>query len=94
VKTGTWDEFAARRGAVPSAPEDDTLADLCARLFSTIDGREFLRRQRELKFGASIDPNIPEAHLRHLEGQRQMLRDIDRLVSEGLERRERKRIAG
>lgn len=78
-----WSEFRAREPRVTDEVAE-SFALLHARLFTTTDGREWLARMREAKFGASLDPNISESALRHMEGQRQLIRDIDRLTEHGL----------
>jgi hypothetical protein len=66
----------------PQTVDGDSDALLTHRVFSSRDGQLWLKRQRELKFETSIDPNASVAALRHLEGQRQLLRDIERLMRE------------
>jgi hypothetical protein len=78
-----WTEFSQRH-ADPTKAELDDWVKLTARLFSSADGQRWLAQVRQDKFGRSLAPAIPEAELRHLEGQRQMIRDIDALVAKGL----------
>jgi hypothetical protein len=78
-----WTEFSQRH-ADPTKAELDDWVKLNARLFSSADGQRWLAQVRQDKFGRSLSPAIPEAELRHLEGQRQMIRDIDALVAKGL----------
>jgi len=79
-----WTEFAQRHIDASKAELDDWVK-LTARLFSSADGQRWLAHVRQDKFGRTLSPAIPEAELRHLEGQRQMIRDIDALVAKGLD---------
>jgi len=79
-----WTEFA-QRDINQQKTELDDWVKLTARLFSSADGQRWLAQVRQDKFGRSLSPAIPEAELRHLEGQRQMIRDIDALVAKGLD---------
>jgi hypothetical protein len=79
-----WTEFA-QRDINQQKTELDDWVKLNARLFSSADGQRWLAQVRQDKFGRSLSPAIPEAELRHLEGQRQMIRDIDTLVAKGLD---------
>jgi hypothetical protein len=79
-----WGEFRLYH-AEPKQAEIDDWIKLNARLFSSADGQRWLARVRQDKFGRSLAPTISEAELRHLEGQRQMIRDIDTLVAKGLD---------
>jgi hypothetical protein len=79
-----WTEFA-QRDINQQKTELDDWVKLNARLFSSADGQRWLAQVRQDKFGRSLSPAISEAELRHLEGQRQMIRDIDALVAKGMD---------
>jgi hypothetical protein len=83
----SWDEFrqSTQRDIDEQRAELDDWVKLNARLFSSADGQRWLAQVRQDKFGRSLSPAIPEAELRHLEGQRQMIRDIDTLVAKGMD---------
>lgn len=91
ARTGSWAEFDKRRQGEPPAPVDSDESILHARLFGSRDGQDWLALMRADKFGRSLDPNISNEALRHLEGQRQMLRDIDRATAAGMEQLKRNR---
>lgn len=83
MKTGPWSEFEnRRRGETPEQAVDD-FAIVHARLFGSPDGREWLSQMRSRLFGTSLAPEISNEHLRFLEGQRQLIRDIDREIELG-----------
>lgn len=86
MKTGPWAEFETRRHRADTTEQMvDDFAIVHARLFGSRDGQAWLDQMRARKFGCSIDPNISNEHLRFIEGQRQMIRDIDREVALGNE---------
>lgn len=83
MKTGPWSEFEnRRRGDTPEQAIDD-FAIVHARLFSTPDGAAWLAQMRSRLFGTSIGPEVSDQYLRFLEGQRQLIRDIDREIELG-----------
>jgi hypothetical protein len=83
MKTSPWSTFESRRIAEPASKEVDDFAIVHARLFSSPDGRAWLERMRNQLFGVSISPDISNEHLRFLEGQRQLIRNIDREIALG-----------
>jgi hypothetical protein len=84
MKTGPWAEFEARRQHAESAEQAvDDFAITHARLFSCPDGTAWLGQMRARLFGTTIDPEISNERLRFMEGQRQMIRDIDRQIELG-----------
>lgn len=60
----------------PKGDDPDDMPKLAARLFRTRDGRVWLEKMRRLKFDVSIGPEVTQAYMYYLEGQRQILRDI------------------
>lgn len=54
-----------------------------ARCFSTPDGRRVFAHLRAIAFGRTFGPEVSEAMLRHVEGQRQLLARIASLVRRG-----------
>jgi hypothetical protein len=88
-----WAMLARPRRPAPD-PDDQKWATLHLRLFSTPDGKEWLEAMRAILFDSPQRDDISESKLRHLEAQRQMLRDIERLMAKGLANLERKSQAG
>lgn len=78
-----WTEFTARYLSPQHGDDAESWATLHTQLFGSGLGKRWLDRQRAEKFGRSLPADVAESTLRYLEGQRQMLRDIDRLVTEG-----------
>jgi len=82
-----WDWFQAAEG--PDSPETakpllrDQLAALAARCFRGRDGNRLIGYLRALTLERALGPAAPEAQLRHLEGQRQLVRYLEALVAEG-----------
>jgi hypothetical protein len=72
--------------AVPE-PREDAFADLCARLFTTPDGKDFLKAVRQVTIEVGPHPACPEAVLRDLEGQRRLVRRIEDATARGLKLR-------
>jgi hypothetical protein len=60
----------------PAAPDTDDFPHLNPRLFRTRDGRMWLERMSRNLFDLMLGPNVPEAMLRYLEGQRDIIRRI------------------
>lgn len=83
MKTGPWSEFESRRLNEPVDKEVDDFAIVHARLFSSPDGKTWLERMRAELFGAPIGPETSNKRLRFLEGQRELLRNIDRQIAAG-----------
>lgn len=63
--------------------DGDSLAALAARCFRSADGKRFLGVLRRMTVERSLGPNAPEPLLRHLEGQRQLVKYMETLVAEG-----------
>lgn len=90
----SWDELEGRsrkRAAKPEparqtmdeAGDDGRLAGLCALTFNTSAGRELMKRLRARTIERRTAPDMPESALRHLEGQRQFVRQLEEWTSEG-----------
>jgi hypothetical protein len=92
ARTPPWSYFDNRRKA-PEPTAENELDELCARLFTTPDGKDWLELMWADKFDRSLDPEISEARLRHLEGQRDMLRDLMRRRERGLRSLQQKKAA-
>ncbi|MEK7246751.1 MAG: hypothetical protein AAB223_12110 [Pseudomonadota bacterium] len=61
----------------------DTLARAVARVFAGADGKQLARYLRALTLERALGPDAPVAQLRHLEGQRQLVRHILALAERG-----------
>ncbi|HYD30079.1 MAG TPA: hypothetical protein VEB64_04385 [Azospirillaceae bacterium] len=75
-----WDWFES----APVPAGDDPVAHF-ARCFATPDGQRVLAHLRAITTGRALGPEASAAALRHLEGQRQLVRTIAALVRRGLE---------
>lgn len=79
----TWDDLERRRRherAPPVTLDGEDFAKLTLRIFGSRDGAVWFNHMTALKFNVSVAPDVPEARLRFLEGQRQLLRDIQALM--------------
>lgn len=67
------------------APADanDQLAAACARLFASTDGGLLLAHLTRVTLAASPGPDVTEARLRHLEGQRALVLTLRHLAARG-----------
>jgi hypothetical protein len=66
------------------APEvEDRLAAACARLFATADGHLLLSHLTRTTLTTSPGPDVTEARLRHLEGQRALVLTLRTLAARG-----------
>ncbi len=71
-------------GPEPSPePSPDLLAEACARLFARGDGRLLLDHLCRLTLHTSPGPEVSEARLRHLEGQRALVLHLRQLAVRG-----------
>lgn len=71
-------------GTEPRADDaNDTLSRAAARVFSGADGEQLARYLRAVTLERALGPDATEAQLRHLEGQRQLVRHILALAERG-----------
>lgn len=63
--------------------DGDTLARAAARVFSGADGERLARYLRAVTLDRALGPDAPVAQLRHLEGQRQLVRHVLALAERG-----------
>lgn len=61
----------------------DTLALAAARIFSGADGEQLARYLRAITLDRALGPDATIAQLRHLEGQRQLVRHVLALAERG-----------
>ncbi len=82
---GGWDWFETT--TPPDLPEtmeaERDLALAAARCFRGQDGEKVLAYLRAVTLERALGPNAPDTLLRHLEGQRQLVAHIARLVKRG-----------
>lgn len=64
-------------------PDPAELASIAARCFRGSDGRRLLAYLRTITLERTLGPGADDAHLRHLEGQRQLVRHIQTLIERG-----------
>jgi len=72
--------------ALPAGPQDAADADPApsfARCFAGRDGERVLAVLRAMTLDRALGPDAPEAALRHLEGQRQLVATVLALVARG-----------
>ena len=84
-----WQWFEGELAAEPSdgdPVEESSLAVAFARCFSTSEGRRVLRHLRSSTMERALGPSATDAHLRHLEGQRQLVAHILMLITQGAQR--------
>ncbi|OYQ35868.1 hypothetical protein CHU95_06265 [Niveispirillum lacus] len=67
---------------IPSAAENQ-LAAACARLFAGADGQLLLSHLTRTFLGSSPGPDVTEARLRHLEGQRALVLTLRHMAVRG-----------
>lgn len=67
----------------PDPVPEDRLAAACARLFAGADGRLLLGHLCRLTLTTALGPDVPEARLRHLEGQRALVLSLRHLAARG-----------
>ena len=78
---GGWDWFD---GALAHQPETDRETLLAyARCFSGTEGERVLNHLRAQTLERAMGPEAPNRLLRHVEGQRQLVTIIERLVHRG-----------
>ncbi|MGQ9370999.1 Bbp19 family protein [Azospirillum sp. ST 5-10] len=69
--------------AAPVPPPADDPAPCFARCFAGADGARALAVLRAMTLERALGPDVPDAALRHLEGQRQLVATILALVARG-----------
>lgn len=87
---GGWQWFEAP-AAIAEEPDgagaaEPSLAVAFARCFSTPEGRQVLKHLRGWTLDRAVGPSASDAHLRHLEGQRQLVTHVLMLIAQGAAR--------
>lgn len=80
-----WDWFESGNTPLPAETleDDKALALAAARCFRGADGDKVLAYLRAITLERALGPGAPDTLLRHLEGQRQLVAHIARLVTRG-----------
>ena len=63
--------------------DPDDLAKSAAICFAGPHGRQLLGYLRTITIERTLGPGVDDAHLRHLEGQRQLVQHLSALISRG-----------
>ena len=66
-----------------SKADDDKISKLCLATFNTTSGKEVLKYLRSITIEVVSGPNMSDAELRHLEGQRYLVGIIERRFIKG-----------
>lgn len=64
-------------------PDSVELAAIAVRCFAGADGRRLLAYLRSITVERTLGPGADAAHLRHLEGQRQLVQHLSTLIERG-----------
>lgn len=64
-------------------PDPAALAKSAATCFAGVDGRQLLSYLRAITVERTLGPGVDDAHLRHLEGQRQLVQHLSTLIHRG-----------
>lgn len=64
-------------------PDAAELAQIAVRCFAGADGRRLLAYLRAITIERTLGPGADAAHLRHLEGQRQLVQHLSALIERG-----------
>ena len=83
-----WFDGPAAMAGEPDAAgaAEPSLAVAFARCFSTPEGRQVLKHLRSVTVDRAVGPSVSDAHLRHLEGQRQLVNHVLMLIAQGAAR--------
>lgn len=73
-----------RRQEELEAKANEEMAKLCQAVFSTAQGRQLLRQLRRMTKDRLWKPGMPDSALVHLEGQRQLVHQIETWTAHGL----------
>ncbi|MBK1836969.1 hypothetical protein JHL17_06050 [Azospirillum sp. YIM B02556] len=78
-----WLETAPLADPAPAAVPQADPAPSFARCFTGADGARVLAVLRAMTLDRALGPDAPEAALRHLEGQRQLVATVLALIARG-----------
>jgi len=77
-------EHSRETGAEQGTAANRDLSRAFARCFATADGQQVLAHLRRLTLDRALGPAASDAQLRHLEGQRQLVTQIQALITHGM----------
>ena len=77
-----WEDLDRPKGP---EPRPDEFAELCARLLTSADGKKFVEMLRDQTIEADLPLNAGERQLFEMEGQRKLVRRIERSIRKGLD---------
>ncbi|MEG3618981.1 hypothetical protein V5T82_10990 [Magnetovibrio sp. PR-2] len=86
TQTSGWawfERFAEHEDEVVSAQAEQEIRLAYARCFSSPDGQRVLEHLRSMTLERAMGPNVSAEHLRHIEGQRQLVSTIEQLTQRG-----------
>ncbi len=69
--------------AVADRPDPAALAKSAATCFAGPHGRQLLGYLRAITVERTLGPGVDDSHLRHLEGQRQLVQHLSALIHRG-----------
>ena len=81
----SWEDLNKAKRA---EPEPDAVAERCARVFGSPEGKMLLADFRVLTIEKEPPANATDAQLRELEGERKFVRRIEKLIARGHEQME------
>lgn len=86
AQTSGWawfDRFAEREDEALDGNAEKEIRLAYARCFSSPDGQRVLAHLRSMTLERAMGPNVSAEHLRHVEGQRQLVSTIEQLTARG-----------
>lgn len=78
-----WFETSSPSREHEESPPDHELAKVFARCFGGVDGFKVLKHLKHITHSRILSPAVPDAFLRHMEGQRQLVAHMISLVDHG-----------
>ena len=86
AQTSGWawfDRFAEREEETMDSQTQKEIRLAYARCFTSPDGQRVLQHLRAMTLERAMGPNVSADHLRHIEGQRQLVSTIEQLTERG-----------
>lgn len=74
-----WSDLEPKKAADP----DNEMARAFRRCFASVDGDRVLSHLRDMTVGSAMPPTATDAELRHVEGQRCLVKYIGRMIERG-----------
>lgn len=69
--------------SLDTRPTASELGQIAARCFQGGDGRQLLQYLKSITMERTLGPGVDISHLRHLEGQRQLVQHLSILIERG-----------